>query len=106
MTFGGSHVLDLVARVANHAPKTAWYHKWLVHRRLRPEKAGGRIHNHLTGAADYPLHRKLLGLTGTRADAPPGRQPPVPAGLPGRMPERFSARLAKRKCSGVSTATS
>ena len=39
MTFGGSHVLDLVARVANHAPKTAWYHKSLVHRRPRPEEA-------------------------------------------------------------------
>jgi hypothetical protein len=39
VTFGGSHVLDLVARVANHAPKTAWYHKSLVHRRPRPEEA-------------------------------------------------------------------
>ena len=36
-----------------------WYNKWLIHRRLRPEETGGRIHNHLTGAADYPLHPKL-----------------------------------------------
>jgi hypothetical protein len=41
--------------------KAAWYHKWLVHRRLRPEEAGGRIHHHLTGQAEYPLHPKLTG---------------------------------------------
>jgi hypothetical protein len=59
VTFGAPHVLDLVARVANHAMKAAWYHKWLVHRRFRPEEAAGRIHNHMTGAADYPLHPQL-----------------------------------------------
>jgi hypothetical protein len=42
-TFGAPHMLDLVARVANHAMKAAWYHKWLVHRRFRPEEAAGRI---------------------------------------------------------------
>jgi hypothetical protein len=51
--------LDQVARSANAAMKAAWYHKWLVHRRLRPEEAGGRIHHHLTGARAYPLHPKL-----------------------------------------------
>jgi len=35
VTFGGSHVLDLVARIADQHPKPAWYDKWLVHRRLR-----------------------------------------------------------------------
>jgi hypothetical protein len=30
-----------------------------VHRRLRPEEAGGRIHHHLTGTKAYPLHPKL-----------------------------------------------
>ncbi|MCI0664156.1 MAG: hypothetical protein L0220_24120, partial [Acidobacteria bacterium] len=32
-TFGGPHVLDLVARVANQALKASWYQKWQVHRR-------------------------------------------------------------------------
>jgi hypothetical protein len=59
VTFGAPDILDQVARSANAAMKAAWYHKWLVHRRLRPEETGGRIHNHLTGAADYPLHPKL-----------------------------------------------
>jgi hypothetical protein len=59
VTFGAPDILDQVARSANAAMKAAWYHKWLVHRRLRPEEAGGRIHHHLTGQAEYPLHAKL-----------------------------------------------
>jgi hypothetical protein len=48
VTFGAPDILDQVARSANAAMKAAWYHKWLVHRRLRPEEAGGRVHHHLT----------------------------------------------------------
>jgi hypothetical protein len=59
VTFGAPDILDQVARSANAAMKAAWYHKWLVHRRLRPEEAGGRLHHHLTGAKAYPLHPKL-----------------------------------------------
>lgn len=59
-TFGGPHVLDLVARVASCALKASWYQKWVFHRRLRPEEFGGRIQNHMTGAARYPIHQALL----------------------------------------------
>lgn len=59
-TFGGPAILDLVARVANNALQAAWYQKWLVHRRLRPEEFGGRVHHHKTGAASYPIHGELL----------------------------------------------
>jgi hypothetical protein len=52
-------ILDQVARSANPAMKAAWYHKWLVHRRLRPEEAGGGIHHHLTGTKTDPLHPTL-----------------------------------------------
>jgi hypothetical protein len=44
ITFGPPHVLDCVARVANAALKASWRHKWLVHRRIRPEAFGGRVH--------------------------------------------------------------
>jgi hypothetical protein len=60
VTFGAPHVLDLIARVANSALKATWYQKWVVHRRLRPEEFAGRIHNHMIGAARYPIHSKLL----------------------------------------------
>ena len=59
-TFGAPDVLDLVARVANEALKAAWYQKWLVHRRLRPEEFGGWIDNQLNNRASYPINSELL----------------------------------------------
>jgi membrane-associated phospholipid phosphatase len=63
VTFGPPDALDCVARVASPALKVSWYHKWLVHRRLRPEALSGRVHNHLTHVAEYPLHTDLLTAT-------------------------------------------
>jgi membrane-associated phospholipid phosphatase len=59
ITFGAPDVLSMVAQVAAHALKAAWFHKWLVHRRVRPEEYAGRVHHHLLSAR-YPLHAKLL----------------------------------------------
>ncbi len=60
ITFGPPDALDCVARVANPALKASWYHKWLVHRRLRPEAFGGRVQNHLTRITEYPLYEDVL----------------------------------------------
>lgn len=60
VTFGPAGILDLVARAAVAALRAAWFHKWLVHRRVRPEAFGGRVHNHMTGAASYPINSELL----------------------------------------------
>lgn len=60
VTFGGPHVLDLVARVAILALKAAWFHKWLVHRRLRPEELGGRVEAVARLGAAFPFDRRLL----------------------------------------------
>jgi hypothetical protein len=43
-TFGDQFILTLVAEVARRALYAAWYQKWFVHRRLRPEEFAGRIH--------------------------------------------------------------
>lgn len=59
-TFGGPHILDLVARVVSAALKACWFQKFVVHRRLRPEELAGRVQNTKTGAAHYPLHEALL----------------------------------------------
>ncbi|MEP4052883.1 MAG: vanadium-dependent haloperoxidase [Litorimonas sp.] len=59
-TLGGPDVLDLVAKAGNLALSGAWYQKWLVHRRLRPEVYGGRLHNQITGAKDYGLPTELV----------------------------------------------
>jgi hypothetical protein len=63
VTWGIPGLLDLVSRAAVAAFKAGWYQKWLAHRRLRPEVFGGRVHNHLTGAATYPINSELLGST-------------------------------------------
>ncbi len=60
ITFGAPHILDLVTKVARAALEAAWFQKYLVHRRLRPEEFGGRVHNHLMGAASYPINSELL----------------------------------------------
>lgn len=59
-TFGEAHVFDIVARVANCALKATWYQKWMVHRFLRPEEFGGRVHLRRSGRAAYPVHAELL----------------------------------------------
>lgn len=55
VTFGAPAVLDLVSRAAIAGMKAAWYQKWQVHRRLRPEVFAGRLHNHLTNRKRYPI---------------------------------------------------
>lgn len=59
-TFGAPHIMDFVARAARAALEAAWFQKFLVHRRLRPEEFGGRVHNLLDGKARYPIHHDLL----------------------------------------------
>ena len=59
--FGNNHAVDLVSRVSMSSQNVAWYQKWLVHRRARPEVFYGRVHNHLTETAiDYPIHDDAL----------------------------------------------
>ena len=62
-TFGGPHIATILAEMATRALKAVWFQKWFVHRRLRPEAFAGRIHNHLIGAARYPIHRDALNST-------------------------------------------
>jgi len=59
-TFGDPHIITLVTEVSTRALKAVWYHKWYVHRRLRPEEFGGRVHNHVTGQATYPIDSEIL----------------------------------------------
>jgi membrane-associated phospholipid phosphatase len=58
--FGGPHILSMLTEVATRALKAVWYQKWFVHRHLRPEEYGGRVHLQKTGGASYPLHSEIL----------------------------------------------
>lgn len=85
-TFGGPHVLSLVTEVATRALKAVWYQKWGVHRRLRPEEFGGRIHVHLRGLPARPGYPAV----------PPGRFPQIHPDIldttPGGLLDRVRAR--------------
>ena len=61
-TFGAPHILSLVSEVSTRALKAVWYEKWFVHRRLRPEEFGGRIHVHLDDDNDvrYPIDSEII----------------------------------------------
>ena len=59
-TLGDPYMASVLCAVARPALKAVWYQKWFVHRRLRPEVFAGRIHNHVTGAARYPIHSEIL----------------------------------------------
>ncbi len=50
VTFGLPFIVDLASRVAMHALRAAWFQKWVVHRRLRPEELGGRLEAAVAGA--------------------------------------------------------
>lgn len=62
-TFGDPHIKSILGQMAVCALKAVWYQKWLVHRRLRPEAFGGRVHNHVTGLLEYPIHEDLLQVS-------------------------------------------
>ncbi len=57
---GGPDVIDMVSKAGKLALTGAWFQKWRVHRFLRPEALGGRVHFHLTGQRTYEHNSELL----------------------------------------------
>lgn len=57
-TFGAPHLLSLLLEVTDRSLIAVWFQKWSVHRRLRPEEFGGRIHNRLVNGIPYPFEEK------------------------------------------------
>ena len=56
-SLGYPHLLALIG-TAHKAERHAWYDKWYVHRFLRPEAFGGRVHSRMSGRVDaerYPI---------------------------------------------------
>jgi hypothetical protein len=68
-TFGPIHVLQVLSEVMGRALRAVWWQKWGVHRRLRPEEYGGRVHNHLRGARTYPFYFTPSTTTNTLLDS-------------------------------------
>lgn len=61
ITFGNSDAQTVTALVTNTVLRGQWFQKWAVHRRLRPEEYGGRVHNRKTvPGITYPVPAELL----------------------------------------------
>jgi hypothetical protein len=55
-TLGEPNFKTIVTEVATRALKAVWFQKWYVHRRLRPEAFGGRLHFHFAHGRSYDFH--------------------------------------------------
>ena len=68
-TFGDQHVKSVLVGAVQRAFNAVWYQKWSVHRRLRPEEFGGRVHleklNQLgeSGGHPFPVNGLLFSST-------------------------------------------
>src|SRR5262249_17017074 len=60
ITLGSKNALSLLAQAALLRTKAAYFHKWQVHRRLRPECFAGRIETHAAGRRRYDFHTDIL----------------------------------------------
>jgi len=66
-TFGGPHICCMLGTACEAALLAAWFQKWLVHRRTRPEEFGGRVHQNKIGGANYPIHADLMNSAALKA---------------------------------------
>ena len=64
VSLGAPDVLDLVSKAGNLALTGAWYQKWLVHRRARPEVYAGRLHFQKLGQRQYDLPSDIANSEG------------------------------------------
>jgi hypothetical protein len=60
VTLGKTDLFSMLAAVTNLALKGAWFQKWNVHRRLRPEAYAGCVDRKLLGYYDFPVNEKVL----------------------------------------------
>lgn len=60
VTFGDVHLFHMVTMAARVGLMGAWFHKWLVHRRLRAEVFAGRIENQVKKRKNYGIHSDIL----------------------------------------------
>ena len=80
-TFGPVEWFDLIGRAPRPAHEAVWFQKWRIHRSLRPEEYGGRVHNHLTARLCLSPACGRAGVPGRSGDLQPLWHLPVPAGV-------------------------
>lgn len=59
-TFGSAYSRALVAAISPYAVRAAYWQKYYVHRRLRPEAYAGLFYNNRINKTNYPLHKDIF----------------------------------------------
>jgi hypothetical protein len=67
-TLGGADAAATIGEMATRALKGAWFHKWIVNLRMRPEEYGALVQANRTGTTPFPqaaaaLHSDVLNST-------------------------------------------
>jgi len=62
-TYGLPDLQAMLAFVARLALKTAWFNKWKVHLRSRPEYFGFAVDRQMNGIKDFDIHPQLINST-------------------------------------------
>ena len=60
VTYGAAKVIELVSVAAAAALKAAWYQKWMVHLRLRPECFGLLVNEQIMNGKKFGLDAQLI----------------------------------------------
>lgn len=60
VTFGIAQYLELLAEVVEEGLKAAWFQKWQVHRRLRPEEYGFYVQRQVVDSDNLGIHSDLI----------------------------------------------
>ncbi|MCP5492493.1 MAG: vanadium-dependent haloperoxidase [Chlamydiales bacterium] len=60
VSYGISQVLELLRDAVQEALKTAWYEKWQVNRRCRPEEFGFNVQQQIVGGQDLGINDQLI----------------------------------------------
>jgi len=59
-TYGAPFFAATLSSASMNALQAAWYQKWFVHRRIRPEAFAGRVDRTKNGVFNFPLHADVL----------------------------------------------
>ena len=101
--FGGPHILSMLTEIATRALKAVWYQKWQVHRHLRPEAYGGRVHLRKIGFTPYPVHDEILSSPALDAVYQANRSYLLPMAFPEGSPTHPSYGAGHATVAGACT---
>lgn len=63
INYGPPMLITLLGEASALALRAVWFQKWFIHRRLRPEAFGGRIHVEMSSQPGYPIHPDVMNST-------------------------------------------